>query len=53
MTSKVKKNNINFNGKMVSIGIVSENLPPLDTATYDVMQGSRCIYSDSPWHDSV
>jgi hypothetical protein len=36
----------------IRIGVVSENLPPFETATYDVKQGIRCIYSGSSLHFS-
>ncbi len=36
--------------KPVSIGIVFKNVSPLDTPTYDMMQGTRRIYSRLTWH---
>ena len=35
--------------KPVSIGIVFKNVPPLDTPAYDMMQGTRDIYSGLTW----
>lgn len=36
--------------KPVSIGIVFKNVSSLDTSAYDMMQGTRRIYSGLTWH---
>ncbi len=36
--------------KPVSIGIVFKNVSSLDTPAYDMMQGTRRIYSGLTWH---
>jgi len=38
--------------KPVSIGIVFKNVSPLDTPAYDMMQGTRGIYSGLTWYVS-
>jgi hypothetical protein len=41
------------NTKPVSIGIVFKNVSSLDTPAYDMMQGTRRIYSGLTWHGHV
>jgi len=36
--------------KPISIGIVFKNVSSLDTPAYDMMQGTRRIYSGLTWH---
>jgi len=36
--------------KSVSVGIVFKNVSSLDTPAYDMMQGTRGIYSGLTWH---
>ncbi len=38
--------------KPVSIGIVFKNVSSLDTPAYEMMQGTRGIYSGLTWHVS-
>jgi hypothetical protein len=38
--------------ELLSIGIVPENLPPLDPPADDVLQRTRCIDARSSWHVS-
>jgi len=35
---------------VISIGIVSEDHAAFDAHPHDVMQGTRSVYSRSPWH---
>ena len=38
--------------ELLSIGIVPENLPPLDPPADDVLQRTRCVDARSSWHVS-
>jgi hypothetical protein len=46
------QNRSEFFKKPVSIGIVFKNVSPLDAPAYDMMQGTRGIYSGLTWHVS-